>query len=437
MEHFRTLHVSNNNHSGNALEAKYKSSEITSDMVVVRDVQNGEYLLFQSRDQFWEYYNSLAQDQKFLEEVIFGHLQQYAKFDIDIKDKSSDDRDAVIDILKQIINGIKDTIHGHYKCTIDDVIVLESSGLSKGKWKWSFHIHLPQYAFHDYLEAILYHVLLVHHYLPESISKYVDNVNKSTQNFRMYGSSKLGEKRPFILSPLSKQLGTLTQIRDQNHLLVTANTNNFFRTNTTVVTNNSTTSDGESHRQSPNNDLVRGAIALAEKLQISNGFKYRDTISEKDVIFINFDRSCPTHCSLCNETHHRDNTLYLVLSKKGHEWAIYESCRHHKGSKWLGYLDGEGNVVHHDTKMTMQELLTDHINDLNNNVVDSSKNVDSSSTFGISNIKEYNKPSMKNYKLVETLLVRAQMGMGKTRALRNYIDKYFSGNGKVIRFVTF
>src|ERR1700731_5484865 len=99
-------------------------------------------------------------------------------------------------------------------------------------------------------------------------------------------------------------------------------------------------------------------------------------------------------------------------------------------------LDNEGNPVDHDKK-TLQELLTDHINDLNNNVVDSSKNVDSSSTFGISNIKEYNKPSMKNYKLVETLLVRAQMGMGKTRALRNYIDKYFSGNGKVIRFVTF
>src|SRR3984893_10769012 len=293
MEHFKTLHVSNNQ-SGNALEAKYKLHEITSDMVVVRDVQAGKYLLFQSRNQFWEYYNSLDQDQKFLEEVIFGHLQQYPKYDIDIKDKSSDDRDEVVDILKQIINGVKDTIHGHYKYTIDDIIVLESSGLSKGKWKWSFHIHLPQYAFHDYLEALLYHVLLVHHYLPENISKYVDNVNKSTQNFRMYGSSKLGEKRPFILSPLSKQLGTLTQIRDQNHLLVTANTNNFFRTNTTVVTNNSTTSDGEYHRHSPNNDLVRGAIALAEKLQISNGFKYRDTISEKDVIFINFDRSCPT-----------------------------------------------------------------------------------------------------------------------------------------------
>src|SRR3984893_8149172 len=113
------------------------------------------------------------------------------------------------------------------------------------------------------------------------------------------------------------------------------------------------------------------------------------------------------------------------------------SCRHHKGRKWLGYLDGEGNVVHHDTKMTMQECLTSHINDLNNNVVDSSENVDSSSNFGISNIKEYNKPSMKNYKLSETLLVRAQMGMGKTRALRNYIDRHFSGNGKIIRFVTF
>ena len=72
------------------------------------------------------------------------------------------------------------------------------------------------------------------------------------------------------------------------------------------------------------------------------------------------------------------------------------SCRHHKGRKWLGYLDGEGNVVHHDTKMTVQECLTSHINDLNNNVVDFSGYVDSSSDFHLSNIKEYNKPSMKD-----------------------------------------
>src|ERR1700731_2921245 len=72
------------------------------------------------------------------------------------------------------------------------------------------------------------------------------------------------------------------------------------------------------------------------------------------------------------------------------------SCRHHKGRKWLGYLDGEGNVVHHDTKITVQECLTSHINDLNNNVVDFSGYVDSSSDFCLSNIKEYNKPSMKD-----------------------------------------
>ena len=89
-----------------------------------------------------------------------------------------------------------------------------------------------------------------------------------------------------------------------------------------------------------------------------------------------------------------------MLSQKGHEWAIYESCRHHKGSKWLGYLDGEGNVVHHDTKITMQECLTSYINDLNNNAIDSSENVDSSSNFGLSNVKEYNKPSMKNYNII-------------------------------------
>ena len=136
----------------------------------------------------------------------------------------------------------------------------------------------------------------------------------------------------------------------------------------------------------------------------------------------------PTHCSLCNGTHHRDNNLYLVVSQKSHKWAVYQKCRHHKDSNWLGYLDDEGNSVDQDTE-TLQEALIHHTNYLNNDdVVDFSRNVDSSSNFNLSNVIEYNEPSMKRYKLAETLLVRAQMKMGKTRALRSYIDRYFSGH---------
>ena len=232
MEHFKTLHV-NNNYSSNALETKYKLNEITSDMVVVRDVLAKEYLLFQSRDQFWAYYDSLGQ--KFFEEVIFGHLPQFPKFDIDIKDISSSDKDSVIDILRQIISAIKDTSSDIYQCTINTVMVLESSGISNKKWKYSFHIVLPQYAFHNNEEAKTFYDRLVCH-LPKNIATYVDDVNKSIQNFRMYGSSKFGENRPFVLSPLSEQLGTLTIIEDNNHLLVTANTCNFFTTKITSVT---------------------------------------------------------------------------------------------------------------------------------------------------------------------------------------------------------
>ena len=148
------------------------------------------------------------------------------------------------------------------------------------------------------------------------------------------------------------------------------------------------------------------------------------------MILINFDRLYATHCSLCNETHHKDNTLYLWLSQKDHKQTVYESCRHCKGhSNQLGHLED-------NTTKDMQGVLINHIKDLNNDCVDCSKNVDSSSNFDLTNVEEYNKPSMKDYKLAETLLVRAQMKLGKTRALRKYLDTYFP-HGKVIRFVTF
>jgi len=397
MEHYKTLRA-NNSYSGNALENKYRLSDITSDMVVVRDVQAEEYLLFQSRGQFWDYYDSL--DQKHLEEVIFGDLPQFPKFDIDIKGKSQDDKDAVVDILRQIIDGIKDTISDEYQCTIDTVIVLEASGFTRGQWKYSFHIILPQYAFRNHLQARMFYRRLIHR-LPADISKYVDDVNKSIQNFRMYGSSKLGEDRPFVLSPLSEQLGTETEIEDSNHLLVVcADTNNFL-----PIKKINIKGFKGSIRQPHQSKLIERAINLADERQISKGFKYRDTSNAEDVIFINFDRLCPTYCSLCNETHHKDNTLYLRLSQKDNKWAVYESCRHCKEkSNWLCHLDNEGNTVD-CAKTTVQEALHKHIQDLNEDSVN--LNVDSSSTFDLSNVEEYNEPSMRSYKLAETLLVRA------------------------------
>ncbi|GBC36553.1 uncharacterized protein OCT59_002853 [Rhizophagus irregularis] len=210
--------------------------------------------------------------------------------------------------------------------------------------------------------------------------------------------------------------------------------------------------------------LIDHAISLANDLHVTYGFSLRDVTFP----FANFDRSFPTHCTICNETHHRDNSLYLFLKQKSETlWAVEEGCRQDskRNHRTLGYLTAGNNTISRSYeypidaispvsasdgqslsqgpssgRFSRQDLLGTRINCVHGGTIDPGLSVDTSADSLLTNINKYSSDSMADYELVPTLLVRGNMGLGKTKTLRRYLDKHFPRNASrepVIRFVTF
>ncbi|CAG8718531.1 19066_t:CDS:2 [Dentiscutata erythropus] len=93
-------------------------------------------------------------------------------------------------------------------------------------------------------------------------------------------------------------------------------------------------------------------------------------------------------------------------------------------------------------RKSQQARLLDHIEKINSGEIDPWQNIERE----LSRLppepqrREYTNSDMLPYELVDTLAVRAQMKLGKTKALRTFLDQYFpeeSLKDSVIRFVTF
>ncbi|RIA87121.1 hypothetical protein C1645_828222 [Glomus cerebriforme] len=87
--------------------------------------------------------------------------------------------------------------------------------------------------------------------------------------------------------------------------------------------------------------------------------------------------------------------------------------------------------------------LSKHIGGLHDGSVDSSLSVDISEDDKLADSQKtiYSEPFMREYGLVRSLLIRAQMKGGKTKGLRQFVNKYFPAvphvKPAVIQFVTF
>ncbi|EXX68840.1 uncharacterized protein OCT59_012826 [Rhizophagus irregularis] len=469
VENYKTILKRDSLDGYQALENKYNLNKLSGEMVVVKDNLGGLYLVFHTRNEFWDHYLSLPNGHRCYDKVIFGHRPQHPKLDIDIDDIPRGEDQQVVSIMRTIIDAFEQEFYDSYNIYPHrkSFTLLDSSGFSrsKGKWKYSFHLHLTAHAFCNYIEARNFRSRLLSR-LPQHLHKYVDDVNKRIQSFRLYGSSKLGETRPFVLSPYSSQLGTNDVIEFYDALLVTAHPLWNSIVGNASIAGASTPPIFSPASEDCQETLIDHAISLANDLHATYGFSLHDV----KFPFANFDRTFPTHCTICNETHHRNNSLYLLLKQRSETlWAVEERC--HQDSKrnhrTLGYLTVGNNTISHSYEypvdavspisanngqplsqgpssgtFSRQDRLGKRINGIHNGTVDPKLSVDTSADCLLSSasIIKYSSDSMEDYELVPTLLVRGNMGLGKTKTLRRYLDNYFPRNATrepVIRFVTF
>lgn len=516
------------------VECSYSRKEL-QELTLVRDEYNGCYRTFRSPGSFWKYSRAVPAEQRCFHEVILGWRPQRLKFDIDapankldaitwgalrglgiapvvvadpgvsdlldellgedpsppslaapvLQPSTEEERarkmEAIIDCL---IETLLDELHGAYyaiddiTATRQDIILADSSGYdpkTQGT-KYSYHLIYATSAVANNEEAKDFTARFLQR-LPVKIRSLVDpGVNKSVQNFRAAESTKPGAGRP-------KKVCTRFQTADvlpEETMIVAPN-------EMRVLTQLCTDAQGglDLSRRAARSDLEDEdveAVLAALTEPIVDGHKYRG--SRENLLM--FDRVKPTHCFLCGETHHRDNTLMLKVQPEPGPWPdlkakvphqIIELCRHnpkvsrHVGAASLALRDpdllsenfgglseekraadppagsnakrGKPGVVADAAATTpLENSVAGRIEMIRTGQLDPHKTtVTLFESVPAGRKTVYSEGKMRGYEDVPTLAVRAQMKLGKTRALREYLNRVFGGAGAlrapVIRFVTF
>lgn len=170
-----------------------------------------------------------------------------------------------------------------------------------------------------------------------------------------------------------------------------------------------------------------------------------------------FNRIKPSFCNFCLRTHLSDNTAYVVLVPSGTGYSVRRQCR-----RYISEQGADGNHF-----VIIGEIV-------NNGVVNSSNGIIATTTTDTTNPPitvpiitycdnicnkvicdiaagkipprpplhagmVYHEPTLRPFLSARTLVVHAQMKMGKTKALRNFIDANFAPGivSPHIRFISF
>lgn len=340
--------------------------------------------------------------------------------------------------------------------TRQDLIVAESSGRTAEGWKYSYHVIVAPYAVPDNEEARE----LTRHFLdglPEPLRRLVDGgVNKKLQNFRLALNSKPGAERfKVVTAATAAALGTL--MVDPAETMISA------PSGMRVLPRVFTGEPGAVQAPTKALELTDADVALVVDCaaQRTTGHELRVALGALLV----FTRLTPTFCRICGEVHHKDNTLMLsvepVEAGRPGPWPgrepvphrVIEHCRHSPGK---GEVAGDVELVLGALRVSQrggrpraggggQQPSVSRVAARVDAIAGGRVNPHDAAATLFESVPEsqktlYDAPEMQAYELAPTLAVKAQMKLGKTRALRAYLNTNFPQAGlrePVIRFITF
>lgn len=365
--------------------------------------------------------------------------------------------EAILDELYSTYCGLEDI-----RPTREDLVVADSSGPTADGWKESFHVLVHPYGVANNEEAREFTERVLGR-LPPLARKLVDpGVNKRIQNFRMAGSAKAGTARVKRLSAeLASQLGTAGWLSERD-LLVRA------PAGARVLAR---TCDGSAEPAGfslgAESELVRAALELAGGQGVLAGHKL-EAVRGTLLCFAQDARPGAgpgAYCRIHREVHHRDNFLLVGIHPDpcGHSSSagrvacqVVEYCRQARGegrplgTVWAAAAElraAEGGRAPPARKAKPPRPPAETVSRIAERLAELRGGADpheaAASAFEALPAAQqtvYAEPAMRPYELVPTLAVRAQMKLGKTKALGRYLGAHYPAGGlapRVIRFVTF
>jgi hypothetical protein len=372
--------------------------------------------------------------------------------------------EAILDELYVAYYGIEDLLP-----TRGDLVVTDSSGPTANGTKYSFHVLVLPYFVADNEEAREFTARVLER-LPPPVRTFIDpDVNKKTQNFRLAGSAKPGTGRyKRATREAAQAFGTAADVPLRD-LFVTAPSGGRVlpRVYTEVELTLPQAPKRACRKLGPQDVVVQTALEIAKRAGITTGH----TFSEARGSLLCFVRDAPSHCRICGETHHKDNSLMVSIDpiEGGHDGAwpgtgavacrVLEHCRQARGrSLTIGEAtfraeDLRGTEGHQRVRgrappeaaksppLGLHKQITERVTAIREGRV----NPHDALASEFERLPEaqktvYAEEAMRPYELTPTLAVLAQMKLGKTKKLRAYLTEHFPVDGletPVIRILTF
>lgn len=441
------------------LENKYRS---VTDLDGRFIAYNGRYHVFDSHQEFLTHINGLPESDRIFHEVSFSQPQKL-KFDIDAGlDKLAGfdyappaqvtqeslildpDIMALLDQFEECAPAPKpaDNTAGKYNHILDTIretirdtffitfgkdlsskheIVCESRSTGEVT-KYSNHLIIDGFYVSDELQACEF-ARKVYTFLPMSYRPFIDmGVYKRTQNFRAIHNHKGGRVK-YVVSdhhPLRTLITNITNCELLPDLVS--------RVETAIVTTPAASEDIES------------ALRICESEGLLEYHKYK-FCKKNSLIFM---RLRPGPCDFCypdGGEHTTDNTLVVNFQQAGETMNVFRECRH--------YIDTHGRDGNHSIHIGsfVSETPAQGMANIADNVIIKSVTmpvVPRSTLFDTlpdTHKNIYNDTTLRPFELPKTLIVHAAMKMGKTKALTDFMARYFPAEGSlrqpVIRFLSF
>jgi len=351
-----------------------------------------------------------------------------------------------------------------------DMAISSSSGDVENKgYKYSYHLLVLPYAVSSCVEAQEFSTRVLDS-LPAEVRALVDpSVNRRTQCFRLELSAKSGSNRIKKASNEVAEVFGTAMNQTYMDLFVAAAPGARILPDVYCA-----------EQKTAQQATQRGVVALTTLtidniLEVASDAARQFRLNEVRGTLLSFKRKNPSFCRLCSETHHKDNSLLLTLNVPETvleapddtliSCTVIERCRQapNKTAELGVVLITASELRRADpyrpqrTKTTpvketgvAERILNGHIGAIKAfkegsacSIKPHDPHISAVSLF--ESIPEprcqtYSEPAMRDFELVPTLAVLAQMKLGKTKALRRYIERYFPAEGidpPVIRFVTF
>lgn len=480
---YSTIYKPNRQHDPKSVLENHFTLDEISQLFTVRK-QEGNFEVYPNYDEFFKGLDAKPDIEKQYHEVIFEQRQKIKcdvdatlgkliEFNVPAGVEVAGDAAALTPeqkfwhIIDVLIEAIKTAFFVSYSEEIDRLIVCTSIGNVDGVPKYGAHLIIGGYYVNGCAQAQEFTRRFLE-YIPSVYKSFIDTgVNKRVQNFRIVDCHK-GDGR---VKKITRVI-TSADRTDRTDSVGKENAGTV-RTDTTVREDTLITYVAGC-KELP--DLVAGAPVRKFNTRMCTGDieKTLRICSENGILRDNrfncvrggmfiFTRLRPSHCELCERSHDSDNTVIVnVAPGPGDCIYVYKGCRKYKQERGgVGLRIGEftsdvaggigaagagagtgGASTGNDDPEVATAVLNYCEREISSAVIDPAGLYPVRTLFddlppGYKNI--YDEPALRDFELSRTLIVHAAMKMGKTKALRKYVNTYFASKLRrdVIRYVSF